>query len=350
MSEQKPHAPGIAGKWASDLTAMQQERKPLSRATIEKVYDQKPVQKPEAKPAPARASASSSLDEALDALEKTVAPVEKRTPGEKRVDGFSLIHPAFIEPWELHDRPESEMGDLDELTESIRSFGQEIAGLVRPHPDPAKSNMYQLIYGRRRWTVCRDLGIQFKCRIEQMDDQTAAVKMVLENGGRTDLSNWAKCQSYMKMLEARLFPNQAALAAKLGIDRATLSNIMIYSRIPKRVAEAIGPMSKVSQKTAKAILSLTNDDIASEDALISLAERIREGVLTDKTLTKAVATASAKQPEAKNYLVGKKTSRKIGSYRSTDRGSSQITFNKEFVESFGGLDKIVGLLCEVLDK
>lgn len=345
MSEKPTQAPGIAGKWASDLTAMQEQRKPLSRTPIEKVYDQKPMEKP----APARALTPSSLDEALDALEKTVAPIEKRTPGEKRMDGFSLIHPAFIEPWELHDRPESEMGDLDELTESIRSFGQEIAGLVRPHPDPAKSNMYQLIYGRRRWTICRDLGISFKCRIEQMDDQTAAIKMVLENGGRTDLSNWARCQSYMKMLEAKLFPSQAALAAKLGIDRATLSNIMIYSRIPERVAKAIGPMSKVSQKTAKAILSLVEDS-ASEDAVISLADRIRDGALTDKTLTRAVASASAKQTEAKNSLVGKKTNRKIGSYRSTDRGSSQITFTKEFVESFGGLDKIIGLLSEVLDK
>lgn len=292
-------APGAMGMMASSIAAA---KKNPGKAQLERVFDTPPRPKPAQKPA--------------------VVVSEVTASGTQ--DLVHEVDPELVDEWEFVDRPESEFGDLEELTASVRSFGQEVPILLRPKQD----GRYELIYGRRRWTVCKDLGIKVKAFVRQIDDRTAYQKMSLENRSRQDLSSWARAMSYKKAIDMMLYESQSALAAHLGIDRGTLSNMMIYTKLPESLTQAIGSMKNVGIHTAKTIVAML-DEPANEPALLQLADQIGAGKLAGKSLISAVHRLRETDAETGSGVVRDDAGNKLFSWRLTDRGAVQLTFAKE---------------------
>lgn len=292
-------APGAMGMMASSIAAA---KKNPGKAQLERVFDAPPRPKPAQKPAAVVSEGSSSGTQDL----------------------VYEIDPELIDEWEFVDRPESEFGDLEELTASVRSFGQEVPILLRPK----QGGRYELIYGRRRWTVCKDLGIKVKAFVRQIDDRTAYQKMSLENRSRQDLSSWARAMSYKKAIDMMLYESQSALAAHLGIDRGTLSNMMIYTKLPDSLTQAIGSMKNVGIHTAKTIVAML-DEPANEPALLQLADQIGAGKLAGKSLISAVHRLRETDAETGSGIARDEAGNKLFSWRLTDRGAVQLTFAKE---------------------
>lgn len=178
-----------------------------------------------------------------------------------------------IQPWKLADRPEDEFGDMDDLIASIKADGQTVPGLVRP---ATKGNGYELIYGRRRWEACRELGIDFWAIVKPLSDQEAFVAQANENMRRNNLSGWARCLSYRKAIDQGLFKDIAALARGLGVPREQVSNVMIYERLPEPIRLKVGDWQHVGIQTAKAIQSLWGKP-ENEHTLLEASEGIRSG-------------------------------------------------------------------------
>lgn len=332
-------APGVMGLYAQTLAQQKQKGLASGKARLEKVFDDEPeapaapasvVSKPAA-PAPVLSPAPA--DDTADAT--------KAKPSAERVH---LLDPIKITPWDLADRPDEEFGDLESLTESIRLHGQEVPILVRPTD---KRGHYELIYGRRRWTVCQDLGVKVKAFIREVDDKAAYELMCLENSDRQELSSWARALSYKKAIEKGIYPTESALAAHLGLSRSTMSNIMVYTRLPKEVAEAIGPMSKVSILTAKAILSASQDP-ANIPTLIEAADRIRNAELCGDKVLSYVGRAR-REPSEGLKVATDGDGRKLFSYRRTGRGGYELHFSKEAAKR-KELDQIVEYLNELFSK
>lgn len=326
----KPNAPGVMGIMAASL----EER----RAKIERVFTDNEdfvpvtatpvVSEPEPEPEPP-------------------SPSKPRLNGlERSEDIVVLIDPNLIDPWKYADRPDDEFGDLEETTESIRAHGQEVPALVRPSKVKGR---YELIYGRRRWTICKDLGRKLKTFVKDLDDATAYEKMYLENKLRTDISAWARACNHKLALDDGLYASESALAAKLGIHRGSLNNIMTLTRLPAEVIEAVGRdgMRKMGVQTAKTILSLTKEDPENVKKIVALSDKIAAGSLGPEAIAKAVQNEK-KPRERDTRIIVDEAGKKLFSLRHTGRNMTEVMFHPEALRRYSEeelISKIKGLFC-----
>ena len=191
------------------------------------------------------------------------------------------IHWNQIQPWALADRPEGEFGDMDEFVHDVKLNGQHTPIIVRKLPNALLVDdgaAFEFIVGNRRWNACKVLDTEVLCLVRELNDEQAFAIMHSENDDREDISPWAKGVSFSKAIDSGAFKSARALAAKLGKNYNYVSDLLVYSRIPKEVAAAIGAMSKVSQNTAKVICQLSTESKANNDLLIALAPRIASGL------------------------------------------------------------------------
>jgi len=333
----KPHAPGVMGIMAASLAEQRAKATESTKVRLERVFADDEDLEPVTAPAPV-----------VSEPEPAPPPPSKpRLNGlERSEDIVVLLDPNLIDPWKYADRPDDEFGELEELTESIRAHGQETPALVRPS---SVKGRYELIYGRRRWTVCKDLGMKLKAVIKDLDNATAYQKMHLENKLRTDLSAWAKARSYKQVLEDGLYISESALAAHLGIHRSSLSNIMCLTRIPSEIVEAVGSdgMRNMGVQTAKTILSLAKAP-ENIEKIVSLSDKIAAGNMGAEALTKAVQSAN-KPRERDTRVIADDTGRKLFSLRQTGRNMTEVMFYPEALKRYSEeelISKIKGLFCE----
>ena len=343
-------APGVMGMYARQLHEVQESQSGAAafqlpgRAKLDRMFaDEEEAESPS--PAPSLTDAPAPLSE--DPLVRAkLVPVEDKKPAPRKAEPdentVMEIDPDLIDEWDLVDRPAEEFGDLSEMTLSISQQGQRIPILVRPK----KGGRYELIYGRRRWTICRELGRKVKAFVRKLSDQEAFQEMVVENDHRQDISTWARAMSYQRALDRGLFSTQTALASYLGITKGALSNIMIYTKVPEDIAKAVGSFSRVGIHTVKQILNLA-DDQESRPHLIQLADKIRSGELGEKTLGKAIEKARNAPPTSDSQIIKDSKGEKLFSTRRTGRGVLQITFSKEALRK-ATEKELVELLAEHL--
>jgi len=252
---------------------------------------------------------------------------------------------AKIKPWPFVNRPESDMGDMEGLTNSIKDNGQQVPILVRPAPKRSDCD-YEYYAGHRRFTGCEQLGIKVKAIVREATDQEAAAIQELENEQRSGLSSWAKAAYYQKLIDEKVFPSSQALATHLGLTRATVSDTLSYFRIDKTVRDAIGDLSKVSVFSAKIIAGLNEDK--QKDALVTLADRIRAGTLKGTSIKKEVhKLTSGAAREAKRTVRGKAGD--LLTVRSDSNGTPILSLLKD-ARDLCETDELVGLIRDHLDR
>ncbi len=130
-----------------------------------------------------------------------------------------------------------DLGDMEELTASVKARGVAQAILVRPKDD----GTYQIVFGERRWRAAKDAGhTTIKAEVRELDDLEAALEQLAENMDRKDLTSLEKAKALRRALDAakgqgvRL--GQREWAARLGKSQATVSKYLtllaLYTEIP----------------------------------------------------------------------------------------------------------------------
>jgi len=188
------------------------------------------------------------------------------------------IHWSHIRPWSLADRPDNEFGDMDGFIQDIKLNGQHTPIIVRSIKTSDSEAEYEFIVGNRRWNAAKELDSEVLCIARSLSDEQAFAIMHSENDDREDISPWAKGISFSRAIEEGAFKSARALAAKIGKGHSYINDLLIYSRIPTEIAVAIGPMTKVSQNTAKTVCQLASENSNNLSTLIELAPRIAHGL------------------------------------------------------------------------
>lgn len=233
-----------------------------------------------------------------------------------------------IKPWKFANRPESEFGNWDEFVASIAHSGVEIPIIVRP--DVSNNNHeYEVVAGRRRWRACLELGIPVPCNIRSLTDQEAAALQELENDERTDVSDWADALTYARLINEGVFKSQSALAVKLQVDRRRVSDLMAYTRIPKALADLIGPMTNVSRSHALVLASVSEEKVSEViERIKPYRDKIRAGELSVRKLEK-ILSGQPDKPEPRLIKVNGVESHTI---RKDSNGTAVISLRKELLE------------------
>lgn len=95
------------------------------------------------------------------------------------------------------DNPRKELGDLYELTESIKVRGIMQNLTVVPYEDG-----YRIIIGHRRAAAAKEAGLtSLPCVIVEMTPEEQVATMLVENIQRSDLTVYEQAQSFQLMMD-----------------------------------------------------------------------------------------------------------------------------------------------------
>tara|TARA_Y100001968_G_C19361305_1_gene719983 strand:- start:45 stop:971 length:927 start_codon:yes stop_codon:yes gene_type:complete len=187
------------------------------------------------------------------------------------------INPAKCKNWIYSDRNDFELGDIDDLAEDIRINGQLQPAIARKIHDLDYD--YEIIAGERRWRACNSAGLNLKAIIVEKNDLECLIIQTSENK-KQGLSPYSLAKVYFKLMD-QLNISQNELAKRIGMPKASLSNLMSFNKVPQVVWDNVIDMTKVSASTAAYLAVACNKGDIYLDAVIGLSRKIRDGVGAD---------------------------------------------------------------------
>lgn len=132
------------------------------------------------------------------------------------------------------DQPRVEIGDLADLTASIKEKGILEPLLVKPS---RLSGRWMIIAGERRWRAAREAGLrEVPCIEMDIDDRAVAEIALIENMQRKDLTPWEEADGLRALCE-RFGYTHEEVARKVGKSRSTVTEALSISTLPEEIRE-----------------------------------------------------------------------------------------------------------------
>ena len=146
---------------------------------------------------------------------------------------------------------------------------------------------YEIISGERRWRAAKLVGlltVPVVVREKVPDDQMLELALI-ENVQRQELNAIERAQGYRQMM-VELGLTQEAVAQKVGLKRATVTNHLRLLELPAQIQEALG-RGLISMGHARALLGHPHPD-----QLAGVVERVVRAGLSVRQLEVLVRSAS----------------------------------------------------------
>jgi len=200
--------------------------------------------------------------------------------------GLEQVPVDLIDPNPFQPRSAFPEETLTGLAESIRS-----SGVLQPILVRRVDGKYQLIAGERRLRAARMAGLQaVPAVIRDLGDRETLELAVTENVMREDLNPIEVAHAY-DSLQERFQLSHEEIAARIGINRSTVSNTLRLLGLPEQIQNMVAN-GDVSAGHARALLGLQSADRQNE-----LAQLIAKRGLSVRQVESIVASAQS-APEA----------------------------------------------------
>ncbi|MBR1501368.1 MAG: ParB/RepB/Spo0J family partition protein [Bacteroidales bacterium] len=172
-----------------------------------------------------------------------------------------------IEPNPFQPRMSFDQEALEELAESIRTFG-----LIQPVTVRRKADgKYQIISGERRFRACRLAGMDMiPAYIRDANEQGMLEMAIVENIQRENLDPIEVAMSYRRLIEECNL-TQEQMAERVGKKRVSVTNYLRLLKLPAKVQHDL-KVGLLSVGHAKVLLGV-------EDPV--LQERLCDAVVKD---------------------------------------------------------------------
>ncbi len=143
------------------------------------------------------------------------------------------------------EQPRVEIGDLTELTSSIKLKGVLEPLLVKPNP---KNGTWMIIAGERRWRAATLAGLrEVPCIELDIDEQSIAEIALIENLQRKDLTIWEEADGLAALHEKFGYTHEE-IARQIGKSRTTVTESMTVAGLPAQIRERCR-RAKISAKS-----------------------------------------------------------------------------------------------------
>lgn len=130
------------------------------------------------------------------------------------------------------EQPRVEIGNLEELSDSIREKGILEPILVKP--DRLTGN-YLIIAGERRWRAANLAGLrEVPCIELDIDAQSIAEIALIENLQRKDLTVWEEADGLAALREKFGYKHEE-IAKKISKSRSTVTELLSIAGIPHEI-------------------------------------------------------------------------------------------------------------------
>ncbi len=193
------------------------------------------------------------------------------------------------------DQPRTEIGDLTDLTASIKEKGVLEPLLVKPI-----LGRWMIIAGERRWRAATAAGLtELPCIEMDVDESAVAEIALIENMQRKDLTPWEEADGLRALCE-RFGYTHEDVARKVGKSRSTVTEALSIASIPTEIRE-ICRASDISSKSLLLQIVRQPDD----ESMRVMAEQIASEGLTRDGARKArrafVDPTGASEPYVYRY-------------------------------------------------
>ncbi len=194
-----------------------------------------------------------------------------------------------IEPNKDQPRKEFDQDALDDLADSIRTYGLLQPLVVRP-----LEKGYQLVAGERRWRASRIAGLtEVPVIIKELTDAETAEIALVENLQREDLNPIEEAAGYKALMDD-FGLTQDDVAAKVGRSRSAVANAVRLLALPKNILEMV-KQGKISSGHGRALLAFKNSEEQQKAARIaSFGANVREIERLAKKAEGKTSTAKSK--------------------------------------------------------
>lgn len=195
------------------------------------------------------------------------------------------------------EQPRTNLGDLSELTASIRARGILEPLIVRR---ASHGSGYQLIAGERRLHAAVEAGLsEVPCIEVAASDQEALELALVENLQRKDLTPFEEAEGYQTLVERYAYTHEQ-VATAVGKSRTSVTETLKLLDIPP----AIRDLCRHADITAKSMLLLVAR-AGSIDEMERLVAEVADGAL-DREAARA-ASQNLKQPEPERASLTEET-------------------------------------------
>ncbi|MGB2589813.1 MAG: ParB/RepB/Spo0J family partition protein [Candidatus Acidiferrum sp.] len=170
------------------------------------------------------------------------------------------------------DQPRKALGDLRELSESIREKGVLEPLLVRFVP---REDCYYIISGERRYHASRAAGLREVPCIEKMADDAETLEIALiENIQRKDLTAFEEADGLYRLATQFEYTHED-VAKKIGRARSSVTETLSLRNIPESLRKKCIEHGIVSKSL---LLQIARQP--TEKKMIEMLHRILQGGLT----------------------------------------------------------------------
>ncbi len=217
--------------------------------------------------------------------------VEELTKRSGRAVG-SMIPLEFIEP--NPEQPRTNMGNIEELTASIKEKGVLEPILVRA----VGQNRYQIISGERRFRASTQAGLDEIPAIElDADDQEILEIALIENIQRKDLTPFEEAEG-LYVLQQKFGYTHEKISTIIGKSRSTVTETLLLNDIPDRI-RAMCREAGIANKSVLVQIARASDEKAME----ALLRRFAAGEIGREEIRKQTAAPEARKAgRPKNYV------------------------------------------------
>ena len=164
------------------------------------------------------------------------------------------------------EQPRQVVGDLSELTASIREKGVLEPILVRP-----RGSRFQIIAGERRYRAASDAGLaEIPCVVRESSDAEVVEIALIENLQRKDLTAFEEADG-LKMLAEQYDYTHEAMAERLGRSRSSITEALSLTSMP----ESVRKLCRLADIHSKSLL-LQVVRQSDPDKMVAFLERLQQ--------------------------------------------------------------------------
>ena len=194
------------------------------------------------------------LGRGLDALFAESAVLKDMKKADNKEDTIKTIKLIDIEPNKTQARKKFNEESLNELAESIKTYG-----VIQPIIVEEKDGYYSIIAGERRWRASKLAGLtEIPCIVRNEDEQRVKEISLIENIQRENLNPIEKALGYKELIDNYNL-RQQDLADKLGISRTNVTNTLRILNLDKRVIK-LAVEGKLSEGHCRSLLAIADPD------------------------------------------------------------------------------------------
>lgn len=223
----------------------------------------------------------------------------------------------FIKPNPFQPRKEFELIKIDELAQSIKTYGLLQPIILRE----LSKQEYQIVAGERRFLACKRLGWQtIPAFVRSVNDSAMAAIALIENLQREDLNFIEEAEGYARLIK-EFNLTQEVLAQRLGKSQSTIANKLRLLKLPEEIKKWLVEKS-LTERHARAFLKIKDREAQSR-----LLKKVVENNLTVKETEEEVErflSANANKENKKNRPRKKVVIRDLRIFLNTIRSAVNV--------------------------